>query len=109
MPWTRRQVRYLESSGSPLTAPQKAKMNAELHQNPALGHNQKGSSAMKKGSNLRRMEIEVHHDKAGKVTGHTVSHHYMPDKKSKSGAFSDYPEATSHPFGADQHEEMMDH
>jgi hypothetical protein len=37
MPWTRRQVRYLLSSVSPLTRAQKAKMIRELKANPALG------------------------------------------------------------------------
>ena len=37
MPWTRKQVRYLLSSVSPLTATQKAKMIRELKANPALG------------------------------------------------------------------------
>lgn len=49
MPYTRRQVRYLESSGSPLTAEQKDKMNRELHADPSLGHKKKGSAAMKRG------------------------------------------------------------
>ncbi len=48
MPWTRRQVRKLLSSGSPLTPEQKAKMKAELHANPSLGHKRKGSAAMKR-------------------------------------------------------------
>lgn len=38
MPWTRREVRYLLSSGSPLSSGQKAKMEGELHENPGLGH-----------------------------------------------------------------------
>lgn len=46
MPWTRKQVRKLLSSGSPLDAEQKASMKAELHSNPALGHRKKGSAAM---------------------------------------------------------------
>jgi hypothetical protein len=108
-PWTPRQVRYLESSVSPLTSTQKNKMNAELHADPSLGHKTKGSSVMKTGNKLRRMEIEVHRDQSGKVTGHTVSHHYLPNQKSKSGAFSEYPETTSQPFGKGQHEAMMDH
>jgi len=48
MPWTRKQVKKLLSSGSPLTAQQQAKMKAELHQNPKLGHAKKGSEALKK-------------------------------------------------------------
>jgi len=46
MPWTRKQVKYLFSSGSPLSGEQKNKMHAELHANPAMGHMQKGSSRM---------------------------------------------------------------
>ena len=42
MPWTERQVRYLLSDASPLTAEQKAKMRAELHANPEMGRKQKG-------------------------------------------------------------------
>ena len=48
MPWTRRQVKKLLSSGSPLTSEQQAKMKAELHRNPKLGHAKKGSAALKK-------------------------------------------------------------
>jgi hypothetical protein len=112
MPWTPRQVRYLESSGSPLTAAQKAKMNAELHADPSLGHKTKGSSAMKKSGNIREMRIEIHRGPKQEVTGHTVHHHMMPMKASKSGAFM---EETHHsfPFDADgqssTHGDMMDH
>ena len=42
MPWTRKQVKKLLSSGSPLTPAQKTKMRRELHANPALGHGKKG-------------------------------------------------------------------
>ena len=42
MPYTRRQVRYLLSSGSPLKPEQKEKMKAELHANPELAHAKKG-------------------------------------------------------------------
>jgi hypothetical protein len=42
MPWARRQVRYLLSKFSPLSAPQKNKMKAELHADPSLGHKRKG-------------------------------------------------------------------
>jgi hypothetical protein len=109
MPWTERQVRYLESSGSPLTHGQKNKMNAELHADPSLGHKKKGSSAMKKipGGKLREMRIEVHHS-GGKKTGYTVHHSMEPESASKSGAFMEQMHH-SFPFGANQHEEMMDH
>lgn len=48
MPYTRRQVKKLLSSGSPLSDEQQAKMKAELHSNPKLGHARKGSAAMKR-------------------------------------------------------------
>jgi len=48
MPWTRRQVRKLLSSGSPLNSAQKEKMLGELHRDPSLGHARKGSKALKK-------------------------------------------------------------
>jgi hypothetical protein len=48
MPWTRRQVRYLLSSGSPLAPAQREKMLGELHASPKLGHAKKGSAALKK-------------------------------------------------------------
>jgi hypothetical protein len=41
MPYTRKQVKYLLSNGSPLTADQKTKMLGELHADPSLGHAQK--------------------------------------------------------------------
>jgi hypothetical protein len=44
MPYTRRQVRYLLSSASPLSGAQQDKMKAELHADPALGHKRKGES-----------------------------------------------------------------
>lgn len=50
MPWTRQQVKYLLSSGSPLSGGQKTKMKGELHSNPSMGHERKGSAALKKGT-----------------------------------------------------------
>lgn len=47
-PWTRAQVRLLLSKASPLNETQKAKMQAELHSDPSLGHKRKGSPALKK-------------------------------------------------------------
>lgn len=41
MPWTRDQVKYLLSDGSPLSEKQKTKMKNELHRNPSLGHSTK--------------------------------------------------------------------
>ena len=111
MPWTPKQVRYLESSGSPLTAAQKNKMNAELHADPSLGHHTKGSRAMEKAP-MHRMEVEIHHGPKMEVTGHTVHHHMMPKKGSKSGAFM---EETHHSFPFDAngqsstHGDMMEH
>lgn len=46
MPYTRRQVKYLLSGGSPLSGQQKNKMVGELHANPAMGHAKKGSKAL---------------------------------------------------------------
>lgn len=46
MPWTRKQVKFLLSKGSPLTPDQKQKMLGELHGNPAMGHARKGSRAL---------------------------------------------------------------
>lgn len=43
MPWTRKQVKFLFSSGSPLSKEQKGKMESELHANPAMGHKKKGT------------------------------------------------------------------
>lgn len=43
MPWTRKEVKYLLSSGSPLTAKQTGKMKSELHANPEMGHMRKHS------------------------------------------------------------------
>lgn len=42
MPWTRQQVKYLLSKGSPLSGAQQTKMKGELHANPAMGHMHKG-------------------------------------------------------------------
>ena len=120
MPWTRRQVRYLESSGSPLTSAQKDKMNSELHSDPSLGHKKKGSAAMAKmgnmgkmgnmshtGGKMKEMRIEIHRGQGGKVSGFTVHHHMVP-KASKSAAFMQ-DETVSQPFGAHEHEKMIDH
>jgi hypothetical protein len=110
MPWTRRQVKYLLSSGSPLSGAQKEKMKGELHQNPAIGHEKKGSAAMK--HNIHEMRIEVHRDGKGNVSGHTVHHHMMPKKASKSGAFMEH-QHEAYSFGPDghskEHGHMLDH
>lgn len=42
MPWTRKQVKFLLSKGTPLTSGQRSKMVGELHANPAMGHKKKG-------------------------------------------------------------------
>lgn len=56
---------------------------------------------------IREIRIEVHRNK-GKITGHTVHHHMMPRKSSKSGAFNEY-ETNQFPFAADDHKSMMSH
>ena len=50
MPWTRKQVKYLLSKASSLSADQREKMLGELHANPAMGHARKGSKTLKKKS-----------------------------------------------------------
>jgi hypothetical protein len=96
MPWTRRQVRYLESSGSPLTSAQKAKMNAELHSDPSLGHKKKGSAAMAKESKAPFHATHItHHDDGS----HTVEHEHHRKAASKSGAFMERPENESYSVG----------
>lgn len=52
MPWTRQQVKFLMSAGSPLSEAQKEKDKAELHANPAMGHMRKGSAALKRPSRM---------------------------------------------------------
>ena len=65
-----------------------------------------------KSHSIRRMEIEIHRGPKNEVTGHTVHHHMMPSKASKSGAFM---EESHHafPFDADgqssTHGDMMEH
>lgn len=36
MPYAQKQVRYLMSKGTPLTAKQQAKLRRELHENPGM-------------------------------------------------------------------------
>lgn len=48
MPWTRKEVKFLLSKGSPLTKGQKSNMVGELHHNPSMGHAKKGSKALKR-------------------------------------------------------------
>jgi len=54
MPWTRKQVKKLLSSGSPLTSKEKAKMKRELHANPQMGHMKKGYKKHEAHRGLRR-------------------------------------------------------
>lgn len=53
MPYTRRQVKYLLSSGSPLSGAQKDKMKNELHADPAMGHAKKGSGELSEAAKRR--------------------------------------------------------
>jgi hypothetical protein len=48
MPYTRRQVRFLLSSGSPLSSKKKAELKKELHADPSIGHAAKGAGHGKK-------------------------------------------------------------
>jgi hypothetical protein len=59
MPWTRRQVRYLLSKGSPLTGSEKEKMKGELHENPGMGHMAKRNPEGKKGYHKGK-DVESH-------------------------------------------------
>jgi hypothetical protein len=47
MPWTRKQVKKILSSGSPLNEEQQENMKHELHENPKMGHARKGSKELK--------------------------------------------------------------
>jgi len=71
MPWTRKQVKKLLSSGSPLSSAQKAKMKRELHANPSMGHKKKGSAAMKRGRGQQSVRRGNQH-----MTSETHSYHY---------------------------------
>ena len=97
MPWTRRQVRYLESSGSPLTAQQKSKMNAELHSDPSMGHKKKGSAAMAKGEKQAPFHMThiTHYDDGS----HSVEHEAHMKSASKGGAFMERGEGKSYSAG----------
>ena len=53
MPWTRQQVKFLLSKVSPLSGAQKTKMIGELHADPAMGHERKGSPALSKAATSR--------------------------------------------------------
>lgn len=57
---------------------------------------------------MRKMEIEIHRGTGGKVSGFTVHHHMHATPASKSGAFMEN-ETVSQPFGAHEHEAMIDH
>lgn len=48
---------------------------------------------------MAHMEIEVHRDGNGAITGHTVKHHMMPMASKKSAAFMEMPEGEEHMFG----------
>lgn len=47
MPYTRRQVKFLLSKGSPFSDERKAKLERELHRDPSIGHARKGSDRLK--------------------------------------------------------------
>jgi hypothetical protein len=68
MPYTRRQVRFLESSGSPLSGKQKDKMNRELHNDPSLGHREKGH--MSKVDKYKESKKKAHRISIERVKDH---------------------------------------
>ncbi len=79
-------------------------MNAELDADPALGHQKKGSEAMKKPKDMRahgfsRTEIEHHTDGS-----HTVKH-FPKETRSKGGAFISVPDPKS--YSAADNDEMI--
>src|SRR5271154_4281978 len=82
MPWTRRQVRYLESNDSPLTASQKSKMNSELHNDPAMGHMKKGfhkKEHMSKVDSYKKSKRKAHRvtvEPADDGSGYITTTHY---------------------------------
>jgi hypothetical protein len=86
--------------------------NKETEKGREMEAKHEKDTAMKKATAepMREMRIEIHRGPAPKrkVTGFTVHHHMLPKAAGKSSAFY---EDTSHsvPFGADQHEKMMDH
>jgi len=55
MPWTRKQVKFLLSKGTPLTGTQRDKMLNELHSDPSLGHAQKKKETRNQPYGLDRM------------------------------------------------------
>ena len=57
MPWTRQQVEYLLSDGSPLSAAQKEKMKRELHANPELGHRKKAEPGTRAASEKHQRKL----------------------------------------------------
>lgn len=69
----------------------------------------KGKAMEKKHEDhMREMRIEIHRGKDGEVSGHTVHHHMMPSKSSKSGAFMEETHH-SYPFGPKDHSLIMKH
>jgi hypothetical protein len=57
---------------------------------------------------LREMRVEVHRDKGGNLTGHTVHHEHV-SKPNKSGAFMEGSQHESFPFAAGDETAMMHH
>ena len=112
MPYTPKQVRFLESSGTPLTAVQKAKMNRELHENPSLGHYKKGHmskvDAYKKSKRkAERVDVEKADDGSGFITR---THYPGPIDGSKNGTLirDNGPEIGVHKNLSSVHRHMND-
>ncbi len=47
---------------------------------------------------MKGMNIQIHRDGEGKVTGHMITHEFEP-KSTKSGAFMERPKEATHMFG----------
>lgn len=75
---------------------------------PKMGNMGKMGNMSHAGGKMKEMRIEIHRGQGGKVSGFTVHHHMQPKPASKSSAFMEN-ETVSQPFGAHEHEAMIDH
>jgi hypothetical protein len=116
MPWTKRQVRFLESKDSPLTSSQREKMNSELHDNPSMGHMKKGAKGMERGNKVeaykksKRKAHRIHIEKADDDSGFMVTTHYPGpiDGSSHGALISDASEKSVHRNLSSVHRHLRD-